>query len=202
MEADVIIGLLTWPLWAFALAYGLAFRPWRWRHLGGAFFPSLDLLMCGALASGVMALYHPMPLERAATGLVDWTGLPEQMRSIDLQIHELETLPERTWLSVKEELGLSGDEPVVVPPPPEPGPVSASILPAVEGLVEVVLRFGAYGASLAVMGVALVMRLWFMGSRRRSEARARNRESLEARIRDLEEAVGRLSGTASSAVPI
>jgi len=200
VETELILELLSWPLGAFALAYGLAFRPWRWRRLPRAVFPSLDLLMCGALVGGVMALHYPVPFERAAAGLVNWTGLPDQMKSIDHHIHDLETLPTRIWLSVKEELGLSGDEPVALPPPVEPGPVSASVLPAVKELVEVVLRFGAYGASLAVMGVGLVMRLWFMRSRRRWDERARDREGLEARLRGLEEAVGRLSGTAASAV--
>lgn len=191
MEATLLGKTLTAVIAGIALVYGVFLRPWRPRRMWARRVPAVDLLFVAALAIGLAAVHWPAPFERAARVLIDLTDLPGTLSGIDQRIRDIEELPDRIWSDLTTRLGWATE-----PPPPDlaepaPGPVTGRVLPALTGVVEVLVRAFVYWGSLIVLSLCLVVRL-AVGLTRTVVAAVPERRPdrlLEGRITELEEIV-------------
>jgi hypothetical protein len=195
MEATLLINILTAGLCAFALLYVLLLRPWRPRRFAERFAPGIDALFLLGLATGTAALYSAPPFERGAAVLVELTDLPATLLDLDGQITRLETMPERIWADLSWRMGWGSEPPAPPDGPPAPGLVTENVRPAVDAVVEVLLRAFTYWGSLIVLAVSLVMR-GIAGRPPKKARQAPERRhadlALEARVASLEESLAAL----------
>ncbi|MBW2382893.1 MAG: hypothetical protein JRG92_04620 [Deltaproteobacteria bacterium] len=190
MEANSVIKLLDWGLLCGAGLYLLLLRPWRPRRMWAGLTPSIDLLFVAGLLLGWASLHYAPPFERFSVWLVDQTELPAMIVAVDDRIAEIEALPEQMWDDLTARFGWTSEAPGPLPPLHAPGVLTSTVLPAVHGVTEVLLRTFVYGGSLIVLAVCQVMRL-VTDVRRAIRARASptSRRALEARLAALEETV-------------
>jgi len=198
MEAALVIKLLSGALLAWSVVYVLLLRPWRPVRLIRNVVPSIDLLFFTGVVVAVIALHNPLPFRTGAELVIGQTELRETLADVDQRITSVEQLPERTWQRLMSRLGwIVEDAPEAGPAPDAPGRLTTAVLPAVEGLVEVLLRAIALWGAVIVLAICQVMRL-VVGLRRWQRDRARRKEplSLDARVMALEEALVTLQTTA------
>jgi tellurite resistance protein TehA-like permease len=164
-EAPLLVKPLLWVLAAQALLYLLALRPWRLRELPRAFSPSIDLFFVVLVVLGVLALVEPRPFDLASERVIAQTSLPESLATIDFEIAELQTVPDRIWLEIKASFGFA-------PPPPvpdptlvlRPGAVEAAVVEAVAEIVSMLMRVYVYLAVILGLWMTIVMRLFVRSS--------------------------------------
>lgn len=193
MEANLFGKLLTAVLMMGVFFYLLFLRPWRPRRLWQRRVPSVDILFLIALAMGFSSIYSESPYERAAVRVVALTELPETLWQVDERIHFMQELPERVWDNLTERLGWGSDEPEPTPVVPDPTWISDAVLPAVAGVVEMLLRSFVYGGSLMLMAVCQATRLAVGVKRFVSNQRGQSGQSaLEERVAKLEQTIATL----------
>ena len=160
MEANIVIKLFGCVLGAAGGLYLLLLRPWRPRRMLAGLTPSIDLLFVAGLALGMAALHYPTPFERVAIWLVEQTELPQMLAGVDDRIAAAEALPGQMWREWTAHFDFSGEtEPEPVAAAREPGLMATTLLPAVHGVTQALLRATVYWGSLVLLAVCQVMRL-------------------------------------------
>jgi hypothetical protein len=188
MEASWVIKLFDLVLIGAAGIYLLILRPWRPRRMLAGRTPSIDGLFVLGLLLGWASLHHAAPFSDLSIWLVDQTELPAMIVAVDERIAEIESMPEQLWDDLVARFGWASDEPDPLRPSPAPGVLTSSVLPAVHGVTEVLLRTFTYGGSLIVLAVCQVMRLVTDVRRTiRGRPSVSSRRALEARLTALEE---------------
>jgi len=192
MQAPLVIELGMAPIVLASVFYLLMLRPWRLRRMIARRAPGVDLLFVAGVALGSLALLDPLPFDRAAVALIETTTLPGSLAEVDRRIAEIESLPERIWADLTARLGWgTGDAQQPEALAPGDGPVAATVLPAVHGIVSGLMRAFAWAGSLAVLAIAQLLR-GLAGLRRREPAPERLRRFdrlIDDRVAALEEAL-------------
>ena len=116
MEAGILSKSLTGLLFASTLVYLVFLRAWRIRRLWERRVSSVDGLFLTALAMGLAAIYAESPFQNLSVLLIEYTGLPETVLQIDMQIEFIKQLPQEVWNDLVMRFGW--DEPAPLPAPP------------------------------------------------------------------------------------
>lgn len=190
MEAGILSKSLTGLLFASTLVYLVFLRAWRIRRLWERRVSSVDGLFLTALAMGLAAIYAESPFQNLSVLLIEYTGLPETVLQIDMQIEFIKQLPQEVWNDLVMRFGW--DEPAPLPAPPtEPfGWVSAALLPAVAVAVEVMLRTLVYWSSFLLIAVCFALRLAVGVTRGvRNWSSSRSEDEMDEQLAKLQEKV-------------
>ncbi len=161
-EAQGLVKPLFWVVALQALFYVIVLRPWRVRDLARALSPGIDLFAVLLVLLAILALGTPEPFDRAAAWLIERTSLPDSIAMIDIELAELEQLPERLWAELKATFGFDGPAPPAGPPMllERPGAVEAAVVGAVEEVVSIVMRAYVYLTCVVTLWLAALVRIF------------------------------------------
>lgn len=144
--------LLLVSLALLSLLYVFYFKIWVALAAGS------DLVFAAALAVAVASVAVPILFDRAATGLVDRSSLPETLKSADEKVATIESLPGELIDKALAKLGYEPEAEEEPLPEPGPGPFESRIRPSVEALVSAVLRTASFFTAVLLLLMALALR--------------------------------------------
>jgi hypothetical protein len=117
------------------------------------------LFALGLVAAG-SSLLSARPYDWAAARLVEQSGVPAQVREVDVWLQALRELPDTVWERVRHPFGTSEQPPAIAPLalPPLPGPLEARIVPTLCDTLAALLRIVAFLAGMILMLIGLYYR--------------------------------------------
>ncbi len=160
MDASLLIELGMAPIAFAAFFYVLMLRPWRPRRMLARRAPGIDLLFVLTVAMASTAVLEPAPFDRAAIALIEATSLPASLAEIDRRIDEVENLPETMWQDLTARLGWGSAAQTEAAEAFDPatGVASSSVLPAVHGILSMLMRSFTWVGCLFALILVQIMR--------------------------------------------
>ena len=191
MEANAISQLLWGGLIFSAGLYLLVIRPWRPTRMWSNRVASVDLLWAFGVAIGAIALWGTPLFKQGAWLLIDQTELPLTLAILDGRLESIALLPDQIWSELAERMGWAAPLPPQAAEIPQPGLISAAVLPSVVEILSMLLRTFAYAWALLTLTLCLAVRL-AVGAKRVATGlvtRPTQDALLAGRVADLEETV-------------